>query len=134
MDVIGLGAGTVDALHHSGYKVIEINSSGKPPVYKKFKFNNLRSYMWWLLREDIKDNNIGILVNDKKLLGDIANIKYKIGSDKMITVESKKEFKKRMKRSPDAGDAFVYANYMRHYKNSGNKFRYISIEKRRQWR
>jgi phage terminase large subunit len=130
VDVVGLGAGTCDNLRKKKLRVRELNSSSKAPTYKKFNFANLRSYMWWLLREDLKDGNIAILLNDKELIQELIAVRYKIESGKII-VEAKKEVKKRLKRSPDKADAFVYANAVRHKWKVSTGFNYISIAQRR---
>lgn len=131
IDVIGLGAGTVDTLKRHNYKVKEINSAEKAPKHGKFQFKNLRSYMWWLAREDFRDGNICLLYRDKELLQDIAAIRYKISGEKTIEIEPKKDTKRRLKRSPNKGDAFVYANAMRHNWITSQPFSYISFGKRR---
>jgi phage terminase large subunit len=134
VDVIGLGAGTVDSLRRRKIKVKEINSSAKAPKYGKFRFKNFRSYMWWLLREDLRKGDIVILVEDKQLIQELTAVRFSITPDGMIMIEPKKETKKRLRRSPDKGDAFVYANAMRHNWNEKTVFNYISLGKRRNWR
>jgi len=131
VDVIGLGAGTVDSLRRKKIKVKEINSSAKAPKYGKFKFKNFRSFMWWLLREDFKNGEICILQSDKELIQELTAIRYRISAEKTIEIEAKKETKKRLKRSPDKADAFVYANALRHKWNKSVAFNYVSLIKRR---
>ena len=116
IDVVGLGAGVVDNLRRAGYTVKAI-SSGEKPVHipgwnTHFKFYNLRSQMWWFLREKLRNGEIAIAVQNQKLVEDLTAPRYEIRSDKTIRVESKDEIKKRLGRSTDYGDAFVYAMFV----------------------
>ena len=116
IDVVGLGAGVVDNLRRAGYTVKAI-SSGEKPVHipgwnTHFKFYNLRSQMWWFLREKLRNGEIAIAVQNQKLVEDLTAPRYEIRSDKTIRVESKDEIKKRLGRSTDYGDAFVYAVFV----------------------
>ena len=131
VDVVGLGAGTVDTLRRKKMRIKEINSGNKAPKYGKYKFKNYRSYLWWLLREDMRNGAIVFLVNDKELFQEISAVRYRISADKIIEIEPKKETKKRLRRSPDKADAVVYANGMRHGIARNKGFRYVSLLKRR---
>lgn len=118
IDTVGLGAGTYDSMKEKRRKCIEIISGAKPTkIYKNggttYEFKNLRSQMWWQFRLDCKGMNICIDSDDQELLTDLTAPRYKIINEKMIQVEPKEEIKKRLGRSPDKGDAVVYANAMR---------------------
>lgn len=108
VDVIGLGAGVVDRLNEQNLNVTEINVAEKAKDPENF--TNLRSELWWILRERLDPNPatnpdpIGLPPNDE-LLSDLSGIKYKINSRGQIVVETKEEMKKRLGRSPDFGDA-----------------------------
>ena len=131
VDVIGLGAGTVDSLRRRNIKIKEINSSAKAPEYGKYQFKNFRSFMWWLAREDFRNGKICLLHEDKELMQELAAVRYKISAEKTIEIEPKKETKKRLKRSPDKADAFIYANALRHEWNKPKIFKYVSLIPRR---
>ena len=77
-----------------------------------FTFRNARAEWWWRLREalDPESGNHISLPNDMKMKQDLTAFTYAIGEGKVIKVESKDEAKRRLGRSPDAGDAVVYAN------------------------
>jgi len=112
VDVIGYGAGVVDRLAEQSYPVygIDVAKAASDPQ----RFVNLRSELWWMMRElinpDPRVNPYPIaLPRDDDLLGDLCGIKYKINSKGQIKVEEKDEMKKRIKRSPDRGDAVVLA-------------------------
>lgn len=113
VDGVGVGAGTVNALKEMGHKVSNL-MGGAAPV----KLNdddqqpkNLRSQMYWQAREDIRNKKV-ILPNDPELHADLVAPKWKV-MGKTIVVESKEDIKKRLGRSPNKGDAFVYWNWVR---------------------
>lgn len=112
VDDIGVGGGVTDRLKEQSYPVVPINVAEAPRDPEKFA--DLRSELWWMLRERLdpnpKTNPTPIaLPKDDELLGDLCGIKYKITSKGQIRVESKEDMKKRIKRSPDRGDAVVLA-------------------------
>ncbi len=112
VDVIGVGAGVVDRLKEQGHPVIGINVAEAATDTEKFA--NLRSELWWNMRE-LLDPNQRInpepiaLPPDDELLADLSGVKYKIDSRGRIQVESKEDMKKRLGRSPDRADAVVLA-------------------------
>lgn len=114
IDVIGLGAGTVDYCHSQRHQVIGFNVSEKAPLdnrYKNFKFKNKRSWAGWHLREAFRQGQIHIspTLETSRLFQDLAAWKYRISGDKVVEIESKDELKKRLGRSPDCGDAVIAA-------------------------
>ncbi|MAT59849.1 MAG: hypothetical protein CMF23_17885 [Ignavibacteriae bacterium] len=113
VDGVGVGAGTVNALKELGIKVQNIIGGEKPIKIKEteFTFNNLRSQMYWQMREDLKNGEI-CLPNDPDLISDLCAPTWKI-NDKVIIVEGKPEIRKRLGRSPNKGDAAVYWNWVR---------------------
>jgi hypothetical protein len=114
VDGVGLGAGVVDNLHAAGFDVVDVISGGKPIPRPNsvFKFKNLRSQMWWELREALRlgERSLPEELADK-LVGDLTAIRYTITADKEVTVESKDKIKKRLGRSTDYGDSYVYADF-----------------------
>ncbi len=114
VDTVGLGAGVYDSMNEKGFKAIEVISGAKPTTSTdKYEFNNLRSQMWWQFREDCKNGVICVNSTDEELLIDLTSPKYRIVREKVIEVESKDKIKQRIGRSPDKGDAVVYANAVR---------------------
>ena len=120
VDGVGVGAGTINALKEIGYKVSNLIGGEKAIVIKDQaeKFNNLRSQMYWQARQDIKNAEVWV-PNDPELIADLCTPKW-TENDKVIIVESKDEIKKRIGRSPNKGDAFVYWNWVR-LKRGNNK-------------
>lgn len=126
VDVVGLGAGTVDYCRKKGLWVTEIVAGAKPierPLNSPgsfFKYKNLRSQMWWEFREKLREGRFSFNIRDKhgkelplpeKLVGDLASVRYEISGDKVIEVESKDDIKLRLGRSTDDGDAVVMAAF-----------------------
>jgi hypothetical protein len=115
VDGVGVGAGTVNTLREYDLKYKGINlQGGASPARIKDKaeqFNNLRTQMWWQCREDLRNNEIG-MPNDTELIADLSAPKFET-NNKVIIVEGKDEIKKRLGRSPNKGDSFVYWNWIR---------------------
>ncbi|KAA0255567.1 MAG: hypothetical protein EDM75_10500 [Chlorobiota bacterium] len=115
VDGVGVGAGTVNTLREYGLRWKGINlQGGASPVKlhgKAEQFNNLRSQMWWQAREDLRNGEIA-MPNDTELIADLSAPKFET-NNKVIIVEGKEEIKKRLGRSPNKGDSFVYWNWVR---------------------
>lgn len=113
VDAVGLGSGTVDALHEKGYKSFEFKGGYKPENSrdKYTSFANLRAEAYWEFRTDIENGDIE-LPNNKDFIQECLNIKYKV-NERVISIEDKTAYKSRHKKSPDLVDSAVIANYMR---------------------
>jgi len=109
IDEIGVGGGVVDRLKEQAINVHGINVAEKP--FDEERFVNLRSEMWWAARESVDPKNPAAMAipNDDALCADLSAMKYSVDSAGRIKVESKEETKKRLKRSPDRGDAYALA-------------------------
>ena len=115
LDVIGIGSSVFDKLEENDVDVTPLVGNEKTEekcVKGLFKFRNKRALWWWRLREALdpeSGNNIS-LPPDKQLKQDLCCFTYVVADGMIIKVESKKEAKVRLGRSPDAGDAVIYAN------------------------
>lgn len=110
VDDAGLGGGVTDRLKEQGVSVVPcIGGSG---AREDRKFVNARAEMWWSLREALIAGDLH-LPDDRKLAGDLTNVKFSYDSRGRIKLESKDEIKKRLGRSPDRGDALAIANWVR---------------------
>ena len=113
VDAIGVGAGVFDRLREQGRNCIGLNVSGRTDKLDKsqtFGFVNIRSAMWWNMRELLEDSDFKMeLPDDDSLIGDLAAPKYKITSGGKIQVESKDDIKKRLGKSTDEADAVCQA-------------------------
>ena len=113
VDVVGWGASVVDALRANGIHTIAVNGASKSLAMSKegeLRFFNQRSELWWRLREALDPNNPNpiALPDDALLLADLTSPLWELAVGG-IKVESKAEIQKRIGRSPDRGDAIVYA-------------------------
>lgn len=126
VDAIGIGAGVVDALAKMGLDVTEIVSGAKPvpPKEKKnqetnMRFKNLRSQMWWALREALEESRLALPHCPQRLVEDLCAPRYRLSGDKVLEVEPKVgrsrnwSIRHRLGRSPDDGDAVVYGHALK---------------------
>jgi len=114
VDVIGIGAGVVDSMFEHEAPVSEVNVSEESDTGDD-KYSNLRSQVCGQLREalDPEGEHPISLPNDPELVGELSSVKYGIDSKGRVAVESKKDMRKRLGRSPDRADAVCLANYGR---------------------
>jgi hypothetical protein len=113
IDVIGVGASPYDFLKDTNQQVVGVNVSEKPTALDKsgrLQFRNLRSQLWWQLREALDPNaNNGIcLPPDPKLLADLCAPTWQL-TGSLITVASRDEIIAKIGRSPDYGSALCLA-------------------------
>lgn len=112
VDSIGLGAGVVDILKSNDLPVHGVNvaePSGIVDEKGNRLYANLRAELWWTLREalDPKNPEPLLLPPDDELLADLAAPTFKYNPRGQIQIEPKEDTKKRLKRSPDRGDAVM---------------------------
>lgn len=113
LDVIGVGASPFDVLNSSGQPVYGINVSEKATTTDKsgrLRFFNLRSQLWWQMREDLDPtNDAGVaLPPDPELAKELAAPRWSL-SGMTIQVESREDIVQRVGRSPDRASAVVLA-------------------------
>lgn len=116
IDAIGIGAAAQDALANANLPFAAINGASRSTRATrdgKFHFVTKRSEMYWTLREAL-DPTYGMdlaLPPDQALLADLTAPTFQVrpGEPPKIYVESKEDIIKRLGRSPDRGDAVVYA-------------------------
>jgi len=133
VDTVGVGVATFNALQDEGFEPLALQggqwadcipeetyvdtNDGKEKTRKCYKFQGLRSQMYWELREDLRHGRIHLAIEDKLLLREIivelTSIKV-VYKDNFIAVESKEAIRKRLGgKSPNKADAIVYANWTR---------------------
>jgi hypothetical protein len=106
IDTIGIGKGIVDRLGELNRNVIAINSAEQADDNDRFA--NRRAEMWWYVMQRILDKEVEP-ITDEELVKQLTSLRYKPPkSDGKIHLELKYETKKRLGRSPDRADAFVY--------------------------
>jgi phage terminase large subunit len=115
VDDTGVGGGVVDQLMrhlrenpHYHYTVMPINFSEGTTNPKKYF--NLRSEMFWNLREQFYNHKIAI-PPDEDLMAELSAIRYEYGGKErnLIKIEEKADTKKRLQHSPDRADALMLA-------------------------
>ncbi len=115
VDAIGVGTSVVDWLEGQNVQTIPVTGNEKGlgrDLSGTFKFKNMRAKIYWEFREslDPKNGSRVCLPPDGTLLADLCAPRYKVGEGNIIQIESKEDLKKRLGRSPDSGDAVVYAS------------------------
>jgi len=113
VDVIGIGAGVVDRLREQGFDAVGVNfGAGTDRTDKsgEVEMLNVRAAAWWGMRERLMEDKIALPIDDE-LTGDLVAPRYGYTSSGKLKVESKDDIRKRLGRSPDAGDAVVLAYY-----------------------
>jgi len=103
IDSTGLGSGVGSMLRQGGYKVDCIHFAERSSDDEEWE--DIITEMYWGLRTTILQNPGFYLSSDGDMKEDLVKRKYKTNSDGAYKLESKREFKKRVKRSPDEGDA-----------------------------
>lgn len=120
IDVIGVGSSPYDFLVQANQQITGVNVSekavdanNKPYTDRsgRLKFFNMRSYLWWMMREALDPAyDTGIcLPPDARLKADLCMPKWMMKDSATIQVESREDIYRRLKRSPDYGSAYVLA-------------------------
>lgn len=127
IDTIGIGKGIVDRLGELGKNVIPVNSAEK--ASDSDKFSNIRAEIWWRLLEKIQAREVEY-PEDAELRKELSSVRYKVvNSNGKIALEPKLDTKKRLGRSPDRADAFVYGMYGLEYVNATVDGGYVRIKR-----
>lgn len=108
-DAIGVGAGPTSRLRELGMRVSAVKVSQAPR--NRNEFEDMTTELWFHLRELLRPDNPHpiALPPDDKLIGDLTGRKYRITSSGKLQAEPKDQYRKRLGRSPDRGDAVVLA-------------------------
>ncbi|QEM67533.1 terminase [Geobacter sp. FeAm09] len=114
VDVIGCGTSPYDHLNRAGVHVVAIN--GAAASYGtdhsgKLRFYNLRAELWWKLREALDPAAVPpvALPPGQALRADLCAPTWSLRAGRIL-IESKEDLMARIGRSPDKGDAIVYAS------------------------
>lgn len=137
IDSVGVGAAAVNKMRELGLRVRHISGGRRavpgldidtlwsvtepdlegnmrpagPVVVEAERFDNLRSQVWWRMREDLRLGRIA-LPRDEELWQDLTTPTFRTRGG-AICVESKETIEQRLGRSPDRGDAACYGNWVR---------------------
>jgi hypothetical protein len=112
VDSVGIGKGVVDRAQEvikdnkKDYRSVRgINFGGKSSDPERFL--NLRSEVWWRLRERFESGDIDIDPRDEDLAEQLASIQLKARSDGKIQILSKEDMRRRGIASPNKADALA---------------------------
>ena len=113
IDVIGVGSSPYDFLNVNRQHVIGVNVAEKSLSLDKsgrLAFYNLRSELWWRMREalDPANNEAVSLPPDNRLRSDLCAPIWSLQGSS-IKVEGREDIIKRIGRSPDFASAYVLA-------------------------
>jgi hypothetical protein len=113
VDVIGVGTSVYDHLKGVAEGAVPINGAERSEATDRSgerRFVNLRAELWWRVREALDPTSEqGLcLPPDRELLADLCAPTWRL-TPRGIQVEAKEDLSKRIGRSPDKGDAVVYA-------------------------
>lgn len=108
IDDIGVGRGVVDRLKEKNCYANGVAVGNR--ARQNTRYSNLRTELAflaqkWLTRDDT------VVVEDPTLKKQLAWLKFKADSDKLLTLEPKADLKKRTGKSPDHLDAFMLTFY-----------------------
>lgn len=104
LDATGMGAGVYDRLKSLRYNVVAVIVGER--ALEPERFYNLRSELWWKMREWFTDSAADI-PDETEIEADLTNIEYGYDNKERMQLETKKDMKKRGLSSPDAGDALA---------------------------
>ena len=119
MDVVSIGSSAYDSCKKMGWQLVPINGGGVATDRSGRKitdrtgllqFRDMNAMLAWKLMEalDPQYNPTLMLPPDPKLKAELCSIRRSSIDGGVVTIESKKEVKKRLGRSPDRADAVKY--------------------------
>jgi hypothetical protein len=111
IDVIGVGASPYDFLRSAKQQVIGVNVAEKSLGHDRsgrLSFANLRSELWWRMREwlDPSNNTGAMLPDESELLAELTAPKWRLRGP-IIEIESRDQIIERIGRSPDRASAYI---------------------------
>lgn len=109
IDVVGVGGGVVDRALELGLPVRGVNVGEAAPKTDQLKrFQNLRAYLWWEMREWFVGLGCKIPEEDSDfLISELTDVHYALTSSGKIAIEGKKEMLERGVASPDRADSLM---------------------------
>lgn len=102
VDVVGIGSSCYDWLNYNtDFQLVA--HSGAERAGDEESYVNTRTEAWFMLREWLKKD--GAIPDDDDLEADLLAPQYSFDNKNRYVLESKKDIKKRLGRSPDRGDS-----------------------------
>lgn len=108
VDDVGVGGGVTDMLTEQDYPVEGVSFGASPNDSERF--DNLKTEIFWNLRDDFENDEISI-PNNEHLLEELPSLMYEITSRGKLKIVSKDKMKKAGIKSPDYADALAIAHY-----------------------
>ena len=122
VDAVGVGVATINALLDERKEPIALSGgewkdvipldNEKKPMYS---FVNLRSQMYYQLREDLRHGNLAFNIKDAammdKIRKELKQPRFKLKPNG-VAIEAKEDIIKRHGKSPNIADAIAYANWV----------------------
>ncbi len=114
VDAIGVGTSPYDHLNSAGVHVVAVVGSDactQTDKSKMLRFYNYRAFLWWRFREllDPASPDPIALPPGQSILADLSAPTWKLRNGKIL-IESKDDIIARLGRSPDEGEAIIYAS------------------------
>lgn len=110
VDALGVGWSPLDFLVRAkpGFRIIPFVASARSSVVNTMglpRYANVRAEVWAVMAEWIKT---GVVPDgDGKLEGELVDVQYFLNDKQQLQLEDKDDIKKRLRRSPDRGDALA---------------------------
>lgn len=121
IDTNGVGAGVFDKVRKRGMSATPLNVGNRTSLKDKsgqIEFYNLKAAAVWKLREALDPARGATLClpaegkEAEMLAADLSAPRWKTMAGGKMVIEAKDDVRKRLNRSPDAGDAVVLANWL----------------------
>lgn len=127
VDTNGVGAGPYDKIRRKGMPALPLNTGNRTSLRDKsgqVEFYNIRAAATWRLREMLDPGRNPVLClpvgeHSELLAADLSSLRWETMAGGKMVIESKKEVKKRLGRSPDRGDAVILATWLDATSNLG---------------
>lgn len=119
VDTIGEGAGVYSRLieqnikhvHSCKFSESATDNAGNPlrDITGQREFLNMRAFCYWALRDwlDPANRTDAMLPPSDEIMQDLTETRWEVMSNGKIKLEPKEDIQKRLKRSPDFGDALA---------------------------
>lgn len=108
VDVIGVGGGVVDRAIELGLPVRGVNVGEQPPRGETGRYQNLRAWLWWQMREWFIGRACRIPKEESDyLISELTDVHYALTSSGKIAIEGKKDMLERGVPSPDRADSLM---------------------------
>lgn len=109
IDVDGVGGGVYDSAEKLGLQNLYGINNGASPVQDAtgIKFANLKSQLWYYASQQFKMGEVYIPPEYDVLCSQLASVRFQQTS-RGWAVENKDDTKKRLRKSPDRAEGFIY--------------------------